>query len=161
MALYRPSLGLKDYDMTFLGLIDNKALSWVARAKDFRNYYAVKLTVVKAGPMPVLSLVRYPVINGRAGKRVEKPVRIPAQPDTLYRIGMTIHDDTFLVTVQGAVIDSWTDSTLKQGGVGFFTAAGEASRLRWVQVTHQYDVLGRLCAYLAPYNSQSTTNGSW
>jgi hypothetical protein len=24
-------------------------------------------------------------------------------------------------------------------------------------VTHQYDMLGRLCAYLAPYNIPSTT----
>jgi len=160
MALYQPSLGLKDYDLQFLGMIDQKALSWVVRARDFRNYYAVKLVVVKPGPMPVLNLVRYPVINGRVGRRIERPVRIQAQTDTLYRIGMTIHDDTFLVTVQGNVIDSWTDQTLTRGGVGFFSGAGEASRLRWLQVSHQYDVLGRLCAYLAPYNSQ-TTNGSW
>jgi len=32
--------------------------------------------------------------------------------------------------------------------------------VRWVQLTHQYDMLGRLCAYLAPYNI-STTNGSF
>ena len=155
MALYRPSLGLKDYDMQFLGLLDKTALSWVVRASDFHNYYAVKLVVAKGGPTPILRLVRYPVIAGRAGRRVETPVRMNAQADTLYRIGMNIHDDTFLLTIQGNVVDSWTDATLRRGGVGFFSAAGEASRLRWVQVAHQYDILGRLCAYLAPYNSQS------
>ncbi len=41
---------------------------------------------------------------------------------------------------------------LQHGGIGFFSARGEESRVRWVQVTHQYDMLGRLCAYLAPYN---------
>ncbi len=58
------------------------------------------------------------------------------------------------------MVDSWSEPRLRQGGVGFFTARGEESRLRWVQVTHQYDMLGRLCAYLAPYNIPST-NGSW
>ena len=154
IALYRPSLGLKDYDMEFLGLIDKAALSWVVRARDFRNYYAVKLTVAKDGPAPVLRLVRYPVIDGRAGQRVETPVRLNVQRDTLYRVGMNVHDDTFLLTVQGNVVDSWSDATLQRGGVGFFSAAGEASRVRWVEVSHQYDMLGRLCAYLAPYDSQ-------
>ena len=54
----------------------------------------------------------------------------------------------------------WSDSRLKRGGIGFFSPHGEESRVRWVQVTHQYDMLGRLCAYLAPYNI-ATTNGSW
>jgi len=92
------------------------------------------------------------VVNGKAGKHVKTQVRINVQADTLYRIGMDIHDDTFLLTIQGSIIDSWSDADLLRGGIGFFSAAGEASRLRWVQVSHQYDMLGRLCAYLAPYN---------
>jgi hypothetical protein len=47
-----------------------------------------------------------------------------------------------------------------RGGVGFYTSGSERSRVRWVQLTHQYDMLGRLCAYLAPYNFSATT-GSW
>ena len=41
-----------------------------------------------------------------------------------------------------------------------FASRGEESRLRWLNITHQYDMLGRLCAYLAPYNIP-TTDGSW
>ena len=37
LALYRPSMGLSDYQMQFLGMIDKKALSWVVRAADFDN----------------------------------------------------------------------------------------------------------------------------
>ena len=80
---------------------------------------------------------------------------ILADSQAIYRVGMNIHDDTFLVTVQGAVIDSWSEAALNRGGVGFFTSAAEASRLRWVQVSYQYDILGRLCAYLAPSGPQS------
>ena len=68
---------------------------------------------------------------------------------------------TFALTVQGQMVDSWSEPRLRTGGVGFFTRARRRQpRLRWVQVTHQYDMLGRLCAYLAPYNIPST-NGSW
>jgi hypothetical protein len=160
LALYRPSLGLTDYDMEFLGLIDKKALSWVVRAKDFDNYYVVKLVVMKAGPLPTIGITRYAVIDGKAQARVDTVAAINARPDMLYRVTLNVHDDTFLLALQGTIVDNWTESRLKSGGIGFFAPKGEQSRLRWVQVTHQYDMLGRLCAYLAPYNIP-TTNGSW
>jgi len=160
LALYRPSMALTDYDMEFLGLIDKKALSWVVRARDFDNYYVVKLMVLKNGPLPTLGITRYAVIDGKAQARVDTTVAINARPDMLYRVSMNVHDDTFLLSLQGTVVDNWTDSRLKRGGVGFFAPKGEESRLRWLQLSHQYDMLGRLCAYLAPYNIP-TTNGSW
>jgi hypothetical protein len=160
LALYKPSMALTDYDMDFLGMVDKKALSWVVRAKDFDNYYVVKLVMLKGGPLPTLGITRYAVIDGKAEARVDTKVAIDTRPDMLYRITMNVHDDTFLLSLQGSVIDNWTDARLKRGGVGFFAPKGEESRLRWLQLTHQYDMLGRLCAYLAPYNIP-TTNGSW
>lgn len=160
LALYRPSLGLTDYEMEFLGLIDKKALSWVVRAKDFDNYYVVKLVVMKAGPLPTIGITRYAVIDGKAQARVDTVAAINARPDMLYRVSLNVHDDTFLLALQGTIVDNWTEQRLKRGGVGFFAPRDEESRLRWVQITHQYDMLGRLCAYLAPYNIP-TTNGSW
>jgi hypothetical protein len=160
LALYKPSMALTDYDMDFLGMVDKKALSWVVRAKDFDNYYVVKLMMLKGGPLPILGITRYAVIDGKAEARVDTKVAIDTRPDMLYRITMNVHDDTFLLSLQGSVVDNWTDSRLKRGGVGFFAPKGEESRLRWLQLTHQYDMLGRLCAYLAPYNIP-TTNGSW
>ena len=35
-----------------------------------------------------------------------------------------------------------------------------SNSIRWVALTHQYDMLGRLCAYLAPYETQ-IANGGW
>ena len=160
LALYRPSLGLRDYDMEFLGLIDKKALSWVVRAKDFDNYYVVKVVVTKAGPIPAMGITRYAVIDGRAEASVSTVAAINARPDMLYRVTMNVHDDTFLLSMQGTVVDNWSEPRLRRGGVGFFASHGEESRLRWLNITHQYDMLGRLCAYLAPYNIP-TTDGSW
>ncbi len=158
LALYRPSVSLGDYQVQFLGLIDKKALSWVVRAADFDNFYVVKLAVVKSGPMPVIGLTRYAVINGKALDRHDVNIPLDARADTLYRVRMDVQGSEFAVEVQDQIADSWTETRLPRGGVGFFTASGEASRLRWMQITHQYDMLGRLCAYLAPYD---TTNGSW
>lgn len=160
LALYRPSLGLRDYDMDFLGLVDKKALSWVVRAKDFDNYYVVKLVVTKAGPLPTMGITRYAVIDGKAQPAVTTAAAINARPDMLYHVTVSVHDDTFLLSIQDTVVDNWIEPRLKRGGVGFFAASGEQGRLRWLQITHQYDMLGRLCAYLAPYNIP-TTDGSW
>jgi len=158
LALYRPSVNLSDYQVQFLGLIDKKALSWVVRAADFQNFYVVKLEVLKPGPMPSIGLTRYAVIGGVAQDRHDVNIPLSARTDTVYRVRMDVQGSNFTVEVQGQIADSWTETRLPRGGVGFFTAGGEASRLRWLQITHQYDMLGRLCAYLAPYD---TTNGSW
>jgi len=159
LALYRPSVGLGDYQAQFMGIIDKKALSWVVRAADFENFYVVKLVTVKSGAIPVIGLTRYAVIGGKAQDRHDVNIPLPdARPDTIYRVRMDVQGSNFSVEVQGQMADSWTETRLPRGGVGFFTAHGEESRVRWVQITHQYDMLGRLCAYLAPFD---TTNGSW
>jgi hypothetical protein len=158
LALYRPSVNLTDYHVEFVGLIDKKALSWVVRAADFNNFYVVKLEVLKSGPIPVIGLTRYAVIGGKSQDRHDVNIPLSARMDTLYNVRMDLQGSEFSVEVQGQIADSWTETRLPRGGVGFFTASGEASRLRWMQITHQYDMLGRLCAYLAPYD---TTNGSW
>lgn len=158
LALYRPSMNLTDFQFQFLGMIDKKALSWVVRATDFDNYYVVKLEVLKPGPRSTIGITRYAVINGKAENRVDTPVEIETQPDTLYRVGMDLDGENFSLLIQGQMADTWSEPRLKHGGVGFFTAKGEESRIRWVSVRHQYDMLGRLCAYLAPYES---SNGNW
>jgi len=160
LALYRPSMNLTDYQVQFLGMIDKKALSWVVRAADFDNYYVLKLVVLKPGPRTTVGLTRYAVIHGKAVDRVDTVVPMEAQVDTLYRIRLELNGDDFSLGIQGQMVDNWSEPRLPRGGVGFFTSRGEESRLRWVALTHQYDMLGRLCAYLAPYETP-TTNGSW
>lgn len=160
LAVYKPSADLGDYTVEFLGQIEKKALSWVVRADDLDNYYAVRLVTLKGGPLPTIGVSRYAVINGKAEKPVEIELPENARMDTLYRVRMDVRGPNYALMVQGRVVASWSDTRLTRGGVGFFSAKGEQSRVRWVVVTHQYDMLGRLCAYLAPYNFQPA-NGSW
>jgi hypothetical protein len=92
------------------------------------------------------------VINGKAQDRVDTRVALSAHPEMMYLVRMDLRGNDFALSVQDQMVDSWSEPRLPRGGVGFYSAKGEESLLRWVQITHQYDMLGRLCAYLAPNN---------
>jgi len=152
LALYKPSLNLSDYRMDFLGQIEKKSLGWVYRAADTENYYATKITLTTAGPLPQAIIERYAVVNGKQSSYYRRPLPLQIHADTLYRVRMDVRGNGFTLLVQGQVVDYWSDDRIKTGGIGFFSAKGEQARLRWVEVSHQYDFLGRLCAFLAPYS---------
>lgn len=152
LALYTPTLELEDYRFEFLGQIESKALSWVFRAADSKNYLVAKLLITKPGPLPQVELVRYAVHNGKAGPRKSVPLPMQVYMDEIYRVRVDVSGQDYVTTIKGIVIDVFSDPTIARGGVGFFAEPGEESRLRWVEVSHQYDFLGRLCAFLVPYN---------
>jgi hypothetical protein len=62
---------------------------------------------------------------------------------------MNVWGDHFRASVNGHVVDSWSDQRLTAGGVGFVTGQGEAARVRWIRVSDKDDVLGRICSYLS------------
>jgi len=154
LALYRPTMGLADYRFEFLGEIDEKAMGWAFRAANPDNYYAVKFVITQPGPMPLVRLVRYAVVNGREERRQERPLPFLTRKDTMYRVLVDVRGSDFTIMSQGQVVDFWSDGRFKTGGVGLFCNRGERARVRWVEVSHQYDTLGKLCAYLAPYSGQ-------
>lgn len=160
LAVYDPSLKLTDYSFEFLGQLRNKGMGVAVRAADLNNYYAVRLAVVRPGPFPSLEVVRYPVIGGREGKHVSHPLPVSIRPDSLFRARILANGDEFTLMVQDQVVDFWSDARFRKGGVGFFCLRGDDARLRWVEITHHDDTLGRLCALIAPYNV-AAANGSW
>ena len=160
LALYRPSLDLTDYRMEFLGQLEKKGMGWAVRAADPDNYEAVRLVVTRPGPLPLVDLIHYTVMGGKPVDRVVKPLPLTIRTDMMFRARMDVEGDDFTLIIQGQIVDFWSDGRLKRGGVGFFCQKGEVARLRWVEVSHHYDMLGRLCAYLTPYG-MSSANGSW
>jgi len=155
LALYSPTLPMADYSFEFLGQICRKSLNWVFRAKDLKNYYAMRLVLTSAGPLPQAAILRYAVIDGKESAVKTLPLPMSIKGDTLYRVRMDVKGDTFTTYVQGQVVDSFTDSRLPRGGIGFFSPKGDQTYLRWVEVSYQYDFLGRFCALLAPYSVQA------
>ena len=105
----------------------------------------VKLEVLKPGPLPTIGVTRYAVMNGQADTRADV-LAIDARNDVLYRVRLDVRGDEFALYVPVQLIDAWSEPRLAHGGISSF-GARRRGRLRWVQVTHQYDMLGRLCAY--------------
>ncbi len=150
LALYQPSMQMQEYQVEFLMQVEKRAVSWAYRATDQENYYATKIRIVRPGPLPLLSLVRYPVIEGRAGPRVEVPIRVFMHNDTPYRVQLTVSGDGFSTSIEGQLVDFWRDDSLKTGGFGFFSDTGESARVYWMKLSHQNDFIGRVCAYFRP-----------
>ena len=150
LALYRPSRGLTDYEMQFVGTIHKNGLGWVARAADFDNYYAIKLTVLKPGPLPLIGVTRYAVLHGIPQKRITTPLLLRAQADTVYRVRLDVQGDHFALKIQDQPVDSWSEPRLEHGGIGFFSEQNSESSIASLHVRGHYDMLGRLCAFLMP-----------
>lgn len=149
LALLTASLPLADYRVEFLGQIDKKSLSWVFRATDLNNYYAMKLVIARPGPLPLCAIVRYTVVDGAAVDRVQLPLSLSIRNDTLYRVETSVQQDRFTTTINGQVVDTFYDRRHPSGGVGLFSGPGESSRILWIRVAEQDDLLGRLCAYFS------------
>jgi hypothetical protein len=149
MALFRPSLQYSDYRMEFYGQIESQSMGWVVRARDKQNYYAMKFTVIEPGLRPIIAMVHYQVTNGKRGHAVATPLSVMVHNNRPYHVSVDVRGNHFAAAIEGEPVESWTDDTPAQGGVGFFSEAGEHARLYWMRVSRNQDWLGRFCAYLS------------
>ena len=149
LALYRPSTVYSNYRLEFFAQIESKSMSWVVRASNLQNYYAMKFTVVAPGLRPVIAIVHYPVVGGKKGTRVEVPLSVMVHNDTAYHVAVEVAGNRVITSIEGQEVDRWTDDTLASGGVGFFSEPGERARLYWMKVAANDDFLGWICAYLS------------
>lgn len=159
LALLTPSLRMSDYRLEFMGEIGRQSLAWVFRARDTENYYAMKIVVLESGPLPTLALVHYRVLGGEAGPAVQVPLRVMLHSGRPLRVQMRAQGADFTTFIEQQQVDFWSDDRFPSGGVGFFSEKGSRARLYWVKVTHQADLLGRLCSYFAP--NDPSKDGSW
>jgi hypothetical protein len=149
LALFQPSLGFTDYRFEFLGQIENQSMGWVVRAQDRKNYYATKVKVVKPGLRPIIAIEHYAVVAGKPGHRVEMPLNVMVHNDVPYRVAVVVKGNHLVTSIEDQEVDTWTDDSLPEGGVGFFGEAGESARLYWMRLTRNQDVWGRVCAYIS------------
>ena len=147
LALLRTSLPLVDYRLELVGQIETKSLGWVFRASDLQNYYAMKITIAKPGPLPQGAIVRYAVVDGVTVDPVELPLPLSIRNDTVYRVETSAQQDRFTTTLNGQVVDTFFDQRHRTGGVGLFSGPDESSRVLQVRVVGQDDLLGRLCLF--------------
>jgi hypothetical protein len=149
MALFKPSLTYTDYRMEFYGQIEEKSMGWVVRAKDKKNYYAMKFKIVEPGLRPMIAMVHYQVVNGKPGRATQTPLSVMVHNNEPYHVSVDVRGNHFVAAIEGEPVESWTDDAPARGGVGFFSDAGERARLYWMKLSRNQDWLGRMCAYLA------------
>jgi hypothetical protein len=139
LRIWQPSIDLSDYKMEFEGTIEKKAMSWTYRSVNLDNFYASKIMIRKAGPIPTLEIVRYAMLDGKEGGRMRLPLPMNVQSanSSMFRVEMKVRGGQFTTLLNGQVIDTWTDAHLKKGGVGFFAEAGEVAAIHWVNVEEE------------------------
>jgi hypothetical protein len=130
ISVLRSSQTYTDYRLEMEGQIESKAMGWVFRAADPKNYYVTKIEIVKPGLEPSLALVRFAVVNGEEQVRTQLPLPLKVRRDAIFRIRFDAVGSHFTTSVQGQQVDEWTDDHIKTGGVGMYSERGEKATLK-------------------------------
>jgi hypothetical protein len=109
----------------------------------------MKFTVIEAGLRPVIAMVHYNVIDGKPGRRSQTPLNVMVHNNRPIQVAVSVKGNHFVTSVDGEEVDSYSDDSLRSGGIGFFADAGEKARLYWVKVSKNDDWLGHICAFLS------------
>ena len=156
LALFNPTRSFSDYRLEFFGQIESKSLGWTVRAKDEKNYHAMKFTVIEAGLRPVIAMIHYNVVDGKPGRRSQTPLNVMVHNRTPIQVAVDVKGNRFVTSIDGEEVDSYSDDAPASGGIGFFSEAGEKARLYWVRVAKNDDWLGHICAFLSGGATSST-----
>lgn len=149
LGLFTPSLEMRNYLLEFSAQIQKGGVGFVVRAADEKNYQAIKLVTLKAGPLPTVAIQRFALLDGKEVNRHQTILPVTVSADTVYRVSLDVNDQSFTLMVQGQVVDFWSEEQLKAGGAGFFSAKGEKALIQNIRMSHQADTIGKLFAALA------------
>lgn len=130
VTLLRGTEKYSNYRLEFTAQIQTKAIGWMFRGVNPRNYYVAKIEKITPGLDPVVAFVRYAVIDGKNEKRVEKVLPARARADTAYKIRFDAIGSRFAAWVQGQKIDEWEDERLSSGGLGLYSEGDEAPAMQ-------------------------------
>lgn len=130
ISILRSSQTLTDYRIEMQGQIETKAIGWVFRAADPRNFYVTKLEIVKPGLEPTVALVRFAVINGEEQAHAQLPLPMKVRRDTMYKIRFDAVGSHFTTYVQDQKVDDWNNDSVRTGGVGLYSERGEVATLK-------------------------------
>ena len=129
VSVLRSSMNLSAYRLDFESSIRIKALGWVYRAQDAKNFYVSKIEFQKPGLNPVYALVHYAVIDGVEQPRAETPLHLSVPMGGHYKIRFEAVGNRFTTWIQGERVEQWSDSRLSSGGAGLYSEGVEQSTL--------------------------------
>ena len=79
--------------------------------------------------------------------RVALPLPINLEANVPYKVRVQVKDNGFSTTINGQIVDSWTDARHHKGGVGFFSEPGERALVSWVRVNDANGALSQLFSF--------------
>ena len=132
--VFRPSLTMSDYRFEFRGQIQTKALGWIFRAANPRNYYAMKLEIIDAGNLPKAFLTRMATVDGQETQKAQTALSMQIRPDTVFTVRTDVLGSTFRTYIQDQLADTWIDDRLKIGGIGLLKDRDELADVRLIQL---------------------------
>jgi hypothetical protein len=143
LRLWKPTLEATDYDFSFAGRIERRALSWAWRARGAGAYYAARISLAgQKGGSPLLE--RIVVEGARVVSREEFPLPVPLERAKPYEITVAVRGAAFRTLLDGRLIDEWKDARLPVGGVGFYAGEGESAAILWAKFRERTSLLERL-----------------
>lgn len=149
LRIWKPSTDLGDYDLLFRGRVTVGGLGWAVRATDARNLYGIRLAPNGSGGVAGARLERFVRAAGGDFGRVSTPLSFNLLERVEYNVAVKVRGSQFTVTIDGQLADVWADERLRRGGVGFFSERGDASVIRWVELTERDSRVGRALGYFA------------
>ncbi len=136
ISLFRPSMSMTDYRFEFRGQIEKKAVGWIFRAANPKNYHVQKIEIIKTGLNPIVALIKYSVIKGVEGTHTQVMLPSDFKMDTAYKVRLEVKGNKFTTYIQDKLVDFETDDQIKTGGAGFYTAQGERAQIRSSQIAY-------------------------
>ncbi len=130
ISILRSSQTLTDYRLEMQAQIDTKAVGWIFRAADPKNFYVTKLEIVKPGLEPTIALVRFAIVGGEEQVHAQLPLTMKVRRDTMFKIRFDAIGNHFTTYVQDQKVDDWHDDRVKTGGVGLYSDRGEVASLK-------------------------------
>ena len=146
LRLWKESVDLSNYKFQFEGKIDRRGMSWAFRAPNLDNYYATKINLSAHGNTS--EIVRYVVLNGRAGPKQSFPLPVSLKPSEFFKVDVKVKGQQFVTSIDGRVVDVWNNNQLRAGGVGFFNDKGELSALRWAALSEADTFVEKMKSFL-------------
>jgi hypothetical protein len=130
ISIFRPTMSMADYTLVFNGQIEKKAIGWIFRAHDPKNYYVYKLKIVKPGVEPVVALEKFAVIDGKEDVHTQVMLNVKASLDTVWNIRTDVQGKKFTTYIQDKLADYMSDDRIKIGGGGFYNDPGEYAQIK-------------------------------
>src|SRR6185369_8861349 len=132
LALFTPTIDRRDYEMEFLARMESRSVTWVFRAANLNDYYRAGIAITPEGGY---EFQRGSVIHGVSESVPATRIDMALNRRNAITIRLRAAGNEFTVWLNGQAIDSWSDSRLPAGGIGFIGAADDRARIYWVRLS--------------------------